>query len=113
MIGIGCDCHSSVFDGVEVILGPGNHLRSCGSTRAFICANNASKHAIGDDLWTCYCFEGPGHCCGAWEPFEELRLDGSFNLINKSRHFVVLVTICDRFAVMYDPRWTMIPPLRS
>ena len=43
MIGIGCDYYSSVFDALEVVLGPGNHLRSCGSTRVFICTKKCFK----------------------------------------------------------------------
>ena len=58
MIGIGCDYYSNVFDALEIVLGPGNHLRSCGSTRAFICAKNDSKHATDDVLYLFHCFEG-------------------------------------------------------
>ena len=82
MFGIGRDYYSTVFDALDVVVGPGNHLRSCGSTRAFICAKNGSKHATDDDVWSFNCFEGPRHCFGPWEPSEELRLDESFNLIN-------------------------------
>ena len=33
----------SVFEALDVVLGPGNHLRSCGSTIAFICTKKCLK----------------------------------------------------------------------
>ena len=56
MIEISFNKYFSVFEALDIVLGPGNHLRSCGSTRAFICAKNASKHATGDDVEPFYCF---------------------------------------------------------
>ena len=37
MIGIGYNYYADIFDSLDVVLGPANHLRSCGSTRVFIC----------------------------------------------------------------------------
>ena len=67
-------------------------------------------------FWSSYSFEGPRHCFWAWKPSEELRLGESFNLIETSRHFVVLVTIyghstVSTLAMICDPSLAMIPPL--
>ena len=46
MIEISFIKYFNVFEALDVVLGPGNHLRSGGSTRAFICTNKCFKNTL-------------------------------------------------------------------
>ena len=83
----------SVFEALDVVLWLRKHLRSCDSTRASLSSKIALFRCTGDDLWQFYCFGVPRRRFWAWEPSEELRLDGSFHMRPKMFQNMLLVTM--------------------